>query len=106
MSKLIDKELLESLPALYETEGLLDPICDLKIFTPDVNWSWYIMEINKEDQDYCYGYVIGLESELGYFNLSEIEAVKGPLGLSVERDKFFEPTPFSKVKKIEDANRC
>jgi len=99
MSKLISKELLETLPALYETEELKNPLCLIKLFTPDANWTWYIIEISK-DEDYCYGYVIGLESELGYFNLSEIEAVVGPLGLPVERDKFFEPTSLSKVKEL------
>jgi len=27
--------------------------------------------------------------ELGYFSLSELQSVKGPLGLGIERDKFF-----------------
>ncbi len=100
MSKLISKKLLETLPALYETEELKDPLCLIKLFTPDANSTWYIIEISKEDKDYCYGYVVGMSSELGYFDLSEIEAVKGHLGLSVEQDKFFEPTPLSKVKEL------
>jgi len=99
MSKLISKELLETIPALYSTEELKDPICQIKLFTPDADWTWYIIEINKEDKDYCYGYVIGMDSELGYFTLSEIESVIGPLGLSVERDKFFKPTSLSEIKK-------
>ena len=49
----------------------------------------------------CYGYVNGLDSELGYFDLSELEAVYGPLGLSIERDVSFEPTPFATIKKNE-----
>jgi hypothetical protein len=38
-----------------------------------------------------YGLVSGLELELGYFSLKELRKVKGPLGLSVERDLYFEP---------------
>lgn len=41
----------------------------------------------------------GLDSELGFFVLEELEAVHGPLGLAIERDVNFEPTPFSKIKK-------
>ena len=105
MSKLISKELLADIPTLYNTEDISDPICHQKLFTPDANWTWYVIEISKEDKDYCYGYVIGLDSELGYFTLSEIEAVRGPLGLAVERDKFFKPTPLSRVKELENATR-
>jgi hypothetical protein len=39
-----------------------------------------------------------LEDELGYFTLSELESVHGPLGLSVERDLQFEPTRFVMIK--------
>jgi len=105
MSKLISKEMLKTIPALYDTEDIDDPICHVKLFTPDSSWSWYITEISQEDNNYCFGYVIGLDAELGYFTLSEIEAVKGPLGLAVQRDKFFKPTHLSKVKELEDANR-
>jgi len=103
MSKLIPIEILETIPTLYGTEDSLNPLCQVKLFTPDSNWSWYIIEI-AEDKDYCYGYVIGLESELGYFTLSEIETVRGSLGLSVERDLSFKPTPFSIIKKAEYDN--
>lgn len=35
------------------------------------------------------------EGELGYFLLSELESVKGPLGLGVERDMWWNPKPAS-----------
>ena len=43
--------------------------------------------------------MVGLESKLGYFSLSEIEAVKGQLGLLVEKDLGFTPTRLSAVKR-------
>jgi len=104
MSKLIPQTLLSDVPDLYETEESLNPLCQIKLFTPDEKWIWYVIEIDKENKDYCYGYTVGLESELGYFTLSEIEAVRGPLGLAVERDKYFEPTPFSQIKKYHKCN--
>lgn len=47
-----------------------------------------------------YGYVsiFGDEcDEWGYFALSELQSVKGPLGLGIERDLYFDPKPISKV---------
>lgn len=99
MSKLIPNPLLEAIPNLYETEDSKDPVCHIKLFTPDSNWTWYITEFSKEDHDTCFGYVIGLESELGYFSLSEIESVRGSLGLPVERDLHFTSTLLSVVKR-------
>ena len=99
MSKLIPQKLLSKIPDLYETENTLDPICQVKLFTPDSNWTWYIIELSKNDVNSCFGYVQGMESELGYFTLEELEKVHGPLGLAIERDILFEPTRFSKIKK-------
>jgi len=101
MSKLIPQTLLSDIPDLYETEGSLNPICHVKLFTPDSNWTWYIIEFSKADVKTCYGYVQGLESELGYFTLEELESVRGSLGLAIERDLSFHPTPFSTIKKNE-----
>lgn len=101
MSKLIPQILLSDIPDLYETEGQTNPLCRIKLFTPDSNWIWYIIELSKADTSTCYGYVKGLESELGYFSLEELESLHGPLGLSIERDLSFTPTPFSTIKKEE-----
>jgi len=102
MSKLIPYKLLSDIPDLYETEGLLNPICQVKLFTPDSNWTWYIIELSKVDTNTCYGYVQGMESELGYFTLEELEGIYGPLGLAIERDLSFSPTLFVSIKKDEN----
>ncbi len=99
MSKLIPQTMLEAIPNLYDTENVKDPICHIKLFTPDSNWTWHIIEMSKDDKDTCFGYVIGHESELGYFNLSEIEKVRGGLGLAVELDTNFKATHLSEVKR-------
>ncbi|MDD2357797.1 MAG: DUF2958 domain-containing protein [Thiovulaceae bacterium] len=101
MSKLIPQSLLNSLPDLYETEDIKDPICHIKLFTPDANWTWYIIELSKADATTCFGYVQGLESELGYFSLEELESIRGSLGVAVERDLSFKPTSLSKIKEDE-----
>ena len=101
MSKLIPQTLLSDIPDLYETEGKINPLCYIKLFTPDSNWTWYIIELSKADTNTCYGYVQGLESELGYFTLEELESVHGSLGLAIERDMLFEPTLLSEIRKGE-----
>ena len=97
MSALIPKEIRETLPDLYASEDTIDPLCQIKLFTPDANWTWFIIELSQEDKSTCYGYVKGLENELGYFSLEEIESVRGALNLPVERDLSFEPMLLSKV---------
>ena len=99
MGSLIPQSILENIPDLYETERSLNPICQIKLFTPDSNFTWYIIEISKEDKFTCYGYVVGFESELGYFSLKEIESIKGALGLGVERDLSFNPTALEIIRK-------
>ena len=102
MSKLIPQTLLSDIPDLYATEGELNPLCCVKLFTPDSSWSWYIIEFSKSDRNTCYGYVQGLESELGYFTLEELESVHGPLGLKIERDLSFTPTLFSSLNSTSN----
>lgn len=99
MNSLIPQSILENIPDLYETERSLNPICQIKLFTPDAQWTWYIIEISKEDKSTCYGYVIGFENELGYFSLKELETVEGNLGLRVERDISFKPTALEIIRK-------
>jgi len=98
MSKLIPQTLLSDIPDLYETEGETNPLCYVKLFTPDANFTWYIIELSKSDMNTCYGYVQGLEDELGYFTLEELEAIHGPLGLTVERDLSFKPILLASLK--------
>ena len=97
--KLIPQKLLNQIPDLYETERSLNPLCHIKLFTPDSIFTWYIIEISKEDKHTCYGLVKGFESELGYFSLKEIESIRGNLGLGVEMDTSFTPTSLGIVRK-------
>lgn len=38
-----------------------------------------------------FGLVKGMEDELGYFSLEELESISGPGGLKIERDMYFKP---------------
>ena len=99
MGNLIPQNLLNQIPDLYETERTINPTCHIKIFTPDSIFTWYIIEVSKEDKHTCYGFVKGFESELGYFSLKELETIKGSLGLRVERDISFSPTALEIIRK-------
>ena len=94
--ELVTKELREQLPPLYAQEREADPIVVCKFFTPDSGWTWYALEFDEVDT--FFGLVIGFESELGYFSLSELQAIRGPLGLPIERDVHFQPTRLSVVR--------
>ena len=96
--QLLTTELRTRLPKLYVQEHVEDPIVYAKFFTPDSNWTWYVTEGDEDDGDFrFFGYVVGFEKEWGYFVLSELESARGPLGLPIERDLYFEAQPFSRV---------
>ena len=81
------------LPPLGSQDGKgFDAIAQVKYFTPDANWTWYATEYDPEERVF-FGLVIGLEQELGYFSLDDLEAARGPLGLPIERDLHFTPAP-------------
>lgn len=83
---LLTKKILASFPEWASTDGQGDSAkVVVKFFTPDGNWTWYATEFDGEDT--FYGLVCGHVAELGYFSLSELRSVKGPLGLAIERDR-------------------
>jgi len=44
-----------------------------------------------------WGLVHGFEKEVGYWGLEELEDVVGPMGLKIERDLYFNPTPIREL---------
>jgi len=99
--ELLTDELRAKLPKLYANEKLgMNALAQVKFFTPDSSWTWYASEFDGENL--FFGLVVGLEVELGYFSLSELQEVRGKLGLPVERDKFFEPMSLKELKAIHE----
>ncbi|MBI4339655.1 MAG: DUF2958 domain-containing protein [Chloroflexi bacterium] len=97
--KLLTKQLQDHLPKLYATEDVPSPekVVVAKFFTPWTNWTWYAVEGEEDDGDFqFFGLVDGHELEWGYFSLQELESVRGPVGLTIERDLHFKP------QKVED----
>lgn len=100
--KLLTEELRARIPPLYSQERESDPVVHARFFTPDSNWTWWVTEGQLEGEDYrFFGFVQGLEDEWGYFLLSELESARGPLGLAIERDLYFEPGPVSQVIRVQ-----
>ena len=95
--KLLTQEIEKKLPKLYSQEKVSDPLCVVKYFTPDSNWTWYGIEYSPETRLF-FGLVDGFDKELGYFSLDELENIHGPYGLPVERDLWFKPTKLSELR--------
>ncbi|MBX3027077.1 DUF2958 domain-containing protein [bacterium] len=84
-------DIATKLPPLYTNEGQgEDAIAHLKLFTPWTNWTWYASEYDPAER-LCFGVVVGLEREFGYFSLDELEGIRGPAGLRIERDLYWKP---------------
>jgi hypothetical protein len=93
---LLDSVSKDRLPELYSQEEKgMEALALIKFFTPDSSWTWYVSEF--DGVDLLYGLVIGLEVEFGYTSLNELKSIRGPLGLQIERDIFFEPKPLREL---------
>src|SRR6185369_13690475 len=100
---LLDEELRARLPPLYAQEAADEPIVYAKFFLPGTGWTWYITEGSPKGDDYLFfGFVVGQDSEFGYFLLSELESVHSQLGLSVERDTAFREGKLTDVVPAPD----
>ena len=87
--ELLTKEIRAKLPKLYATEKTppAEKVCIVKFFQPWGSWTWYAVEFDARDR--FFGLVDGFELEWGYFSLRELKSVKGPWGLTIERDLYF-----------------
>lgn len=96
--KLLTQENLRQLPKLYSQDGKgKGAIAYVKLFTPWALFTWYLTEYDTE-QKLAFGYIQnGIEGELGYISISELEAVRGPGGLKIERDRYFSPRSIQEI---------
>lgn len=111
--KLLTAAILKKLPNLYGTEGtpLKDKLAVLKFFNPCGAATWWIVEGSKEEYEdgtsdfIMWGYAdLGLGegcAEFGYVTLSELEAIRLPFGLRIERDINWSPTRLGDIPQIK-----
>lgn len=120
--KLLTKEVQKNLPSLYSQEGVTDAVVRLKMFNPCGAATWYITEGSPVDENGTYvlgenGVKVeynpaihsdflffglcdlGYGGELGYVSLSELQSLRLPFGLGIERDLHFLPAPLSKFSR-------
>ena len=98
--KLLTAANRKALPALYSNEFVADPVAVVKFFSPIGAATWYATEFDGDDS--FFGVVdlgIGFP-EAGYFSLSELTSIVLPLGLKIERDMHFSPTPLSELRAL------
>lgn len=113
--KLLTQEIRKKLPPLSSQDGLGGKaVAHVKFFLPGTGWNWHASEGSAEGDDFIFfGLVEGHCRELGLFSLRELESVRGPLGLPIERDLYWTPKMleeiapemFSQAEKGGDA-RC
>lgn len=97
---LLPEALRAKLPKLYSQDGNCNPTIHLKFFLPGTIWTWYVAEGEVQEDDYLFfGYVVGPDSEWGYFLLSELEAVGKAFITGVERDLYFTSAPWTQVEE-------
>lgn len=97
--ELLPDDLRASIPALYATEEVPTPEKTVHAHLFCAVFDWYVVEIDDEGR-IAFGYVYNrsspLDSEWGYFDLDELEALlvvqaRGVAPVYVERDVDFEP---------------
>lgn len=104
---MLTKQNKQDLPALYSQEHIPNEkkTCPVKFFSPFGRGTWYAIEGQPEEDDFLfYGYVVSpLGSdcdEWGYFTLGQLTSVKGPGGLGIERDMYWDITkPMNEIIK-------
>ena len=88
ITKAIENQLLKH--PLYSTDGNTVKDVLVKFINPCGAGTWYVFEAEKTGNDWeFFGLVDLYEKELGYFTLSELESIRLPFGLSIERDIYF-----------------
>lgn len=65
----------------------------VKLFNPCGAGTWLLTELDSQDPDIAFGLCdLGLAPpELGNVRISELENMRIPFGLGIERDRFWEP---------------
>ena len=96
--QLLPNSIAKRLPPLYSQEEQGEnAIAAVKFFTPWTSWTWYASEYDPEKR-LCFGVVVGHEREFGYFCLDELEEIRGPGGLTIERDLYWKPRPLKECR--------
>ena len=100
---LLTKELLKKIPSTDDAHSTEDPMVWVKFFYPDFSWTWYLCGFDP-DTELAWGVVNGWDIDIGDFSLQELRQTKSKLGLSIERDLYFDPRPLSELLRQLNSN--
>lgn len=103
--KLLTQEIRKKLPPLYSQDGKGGKaVAYIKYFTPDSSYTFFateggpIQNENGNEVDFhFFGLVKGQFKELGYVSLKELEEARGPRGLPIERDLYWQPKTLEEI---------
>ncbi len=101
--KLITPEIQARFAEVGDQSETKNPLIIAKFFNPVGAGTWYATEYNP-DTKISYGFVTGLGyDEWGSFSIDEMESIKLPFGLSIERDLYYNEQRFDELfpKRIE-----
>jgi hypothetical protein len=88
--ELLTEDLRSRLPPLHAQEAEGEPMVYAHYFLPETASSWYVCEGQPEGEDYLlFGFVPFPDADFRCFLLSELQAIRGPLGQTVKRDLTF-----------------
>jgi hypothetical protein len=87
----------DKLPSTDEANAQADPVCKVKLFSPEGRATWYLAGFDPETGR-AFGVATIFETEVGDFDVNELVAVRTPLfRLPIERDLYWTPAPVSAV---------
>jgi hypothetical protein len=89
--KLLTSAIQKAAVKQYELGSSFDQMVVAKFFDPCGSWTWYLLNMDPGDLDYCWGIVDGFEIEMGSFSIQELSNVQNKLGIGIERDRYFKP---------------
>jgi hypothetical protein len=104
--KLFTKEIEAKAQAQYPLGNDMEKqVIVAKFFNPTGAGTWYLMNQDPNDTDYCWGVVQLFETEVGRFSKSELENYRGRFGIGIERDLHFEEVNAKEFYNNLDKNR-
>lgn len=89
---------LRKVPGMLSQDGAGDEaVAYVKLFNPTGVGTWFITEWDPET-NMAFGLCHLFEYELGDVSLVELSETPGPLGIGIEVDVWFEPTPLGELR--------
>ena len=109
--KLLTPELKQRFAEIGNQENNKNPLVIAKFFSPVGGATWFATEYDPET-NICFGYVKdlvpsenGIYDEWGYFSITELESIRLPFGLKIERDLHFDEIAFNELVPPKPKNR-